>query len=454
VAIQRDVGKAARRTGAFAAPPVYRPCESPKIVQGRIGLTRPPQNAQSRSEVAAPPVYIPRPLLVGSPLTHLAQMKPKDVRGRPAGKPGGAPPVYRPYESPKIVQGRIGLTRASQIVQARPEQTAAPVYTPPPSLRPPLGHPAQMKRNEVAGPRAGQPGVLAPNSPRAPLQNVVQRAVQGITTFGELLNQFSNEAYEPFRGALTGNKTLRDDIIDLLDSATDYPMAEVWRRIVQRGYRHHWSIGNCNGDIWWSPAENAADLHVTGAIGASLSSDVLVERLEYFLFIFSKVQANGGPEGELQFHPTGAVVTKQLITALAKACGSPFDLLYPGALMLKRKKLGRKVVRNKLAPKIDDDLLPEYFGFLGALRSVPGIRIIPTGGGLSPPPGIADMTGPAQVDALNRNMLEDSPQGKERFTAYQKAYKESEEDMVPSMQVFVKARHIPALLKVISEVIG
>jgi hypothetical protein len=228
----------------------------------------------------------------------------------------------------------------------------------------------------------------------------------------------------------------------------------VWRLIVQHGYRHHWSIGNCNGDIWWSRAENAADLHVTGAIGASLRSDVLAERLEYFRFIFSRVEANGGPEGELQFHPTGAVVTKQLITALAKACGSSFSLLYPGALMYKRKKLGARVERNKLAPKIDADLLPEYFGFLGVLKSVPGIRIIPTGGLLPLPPGIRDMVGQAQVDALNRDMLEDSPQGKERFTAYQKAYTESEADMVPSMQVFVKARHIPALLKVISEVIG
>jgi hypothetical protein len=451
VAIQRNVGKVTRQTGAVAAPPVYRPYESPKIVEGRIGSTRPPRTVQARPEPAAPPVYIPQPPPVNSPL---AQMKPKDVTGRPAGGLGGAPPVYRPYESPKIVQGRIGLTRPPQIVQARSEQVAAPVYTPPTPLRPPLRHPVQMKRNEVAGRRAGQTVVLVPNSQRAPLQNVVQRSVQGITTFGELLNHFLNETYEPFRAALTGNKALRDDIIDLLDSATDYPMADVWRLIVHHGYRHHWSIGNCNGDIWWSPAENGADLHVTGEIGASLRSDVLVERLEYFRFIFSRVQANGGPEGELQFHPTGAVVTKQLITALAKACGSSFNLMYPGALMLKRKKFGGKVERNKLAPKIDADLLPEYFGFLGTLKSLPGIRIIPTGGLLPLPPGIRTLVGQAQVDALNRNMLEDSPQGKERFTAYQKAYTESEEDMVPSMQVFVKARHIAALLKVISEVIG
>jgi hypothetical protein len=454
VAIQRNAGKVTRQTGAVAAPPVYRPYESPKIVQGRIGFTRPLRSVQARRELAAPPVYIPQPPLVSSPLAHLAQMKLKDVTGRPAGELGGAPPVYRPYESPKIVQGRIGFTRPAQIVQTRSEQIVAPVYTPQPPLSPPLGHPAQMKRDEVAGRRAGQTSVPAPNSQRAPLQNVVQRSVRGITTFGELLNQFSNEADEPFRGALTGNKALRDAIIDLLDSPTDYPMAEVWRLIVHHGYRHHWSIGNCNGDIWWSRAENAADLHVTGEIGASLKSDVLVERLQYFLFIFSRVEANGGPEGELQFHPTGAVVTKQLITALAKACGSSMSLFYPGALMYKRKKLGAKVERNKLAPKIDADLLPEYFGFLGVLKSIPGIRIIPTGGLLPLPPGIRDMVGQAQVDALNRNMLEDSPQGKERFTAYQKAYTEAEDELVPSMQVFVKARHIPALVRVISEVIG
>jgi hypothetical protein len=310
-----------------------------------------------------------------------------------------------------------------------------------------------MKPNEVASRRVRQGGAPAPDSQRGPLRNVVQRSVQGIVAFGDLLLRFSNPADEPFRSAITGNKALRDDIVDLLDNATDFPMADVWRLIVQHGYRHHWSIGNCNGDIGWSRTENFADLHVTGAIGARLQGPVLGERLEYFQWIFTKIQANGGPEGELQFHPTGAVVTKQLITALAKACASSYSLWYPGALMFKRK-LGGQVNRDKLAPKIDDDLIPEYLAFLSALQGVAGVRIIPTGGQLPHPPGIRLMNGGAQVAAINRNMLEESPEGEERFTAYKEAYTQSTADMVPSMQVFVKARHIPALLRVISEFIG
>lgn len=320
-----------------------------------------------------------------------------------------APPVYRPFPPRTVAQPKIAA--------------------PPPVYRP------------------HQPSPPAP-ALRGPARPVVQRRVQGgIIGFQDLINRIE----EPFRSALTSNRQTRDQAVDVLDLPDEMPMDQIRDIAIQNGFRHHWVIGICNGTIEVNANRSWADFHVTGEMGGSLRRDVLIERLTFIGDTFATAQRFSLVEGELELHPTGAVVTKQLITLLAQACGKTGWSYLAAVAQMKKRKFGTQPDRNKLAPKIDDDLLPEYFNFLASLKGVAGVRVIPTGA-MPLPQGIRQMNEQQQVAALEENMLDDSASSNRRFTQYRQTYEAAQGDAVPSMRVHIRARHIAALLGVLRTV--
>ena len=276
---------------------------------------------------------------------------------------------------------------------------------------------------------------------------MLQRLVDGsASTLGELLNRVE----EPFRTAITQDRVLMFDIIEMLDHASNFPLRHVYQAAIQRGFRHHWGVGICNGTIEVSSLRSWADFHVTGELGGSLDKAVLIERLDFIRHLFTVAGTYTGVEGEIELHPTGAVVTKQLITLVAQACGSSYSN-FKALTAMKWRKLGKQPERNKLAAKIDDDMLSEYFSFLKSLRGIAGLKIVPTGA-MPLPKGIRSMREDQQVAELERNMLENSESGTNRFSQYREAYVQSSGEAIPSMKVFIRARHIPALLQVLRSV--
>jgi hypothetical protein len=81
-----------------------------------------------------------------------------------------------------------------------------------------------------------------------------------------------------------------------------------------------------------------------------------------------------------------------------------------------------------------------------SLQGVKGLRIVPIG--VMPfMQTLHDLNNNQQIEEIERDMLEETTKGKARLKEYETTYSSAEPDMVPSMKVYIKARHIPALLK-------
>jgi hypothetical protein len=102
-----------------AAPPVYRPQPTPKVLQTKMASNQPPQSIQPPRAPVAPPVYRPEPKKI---------VQPKMAPEAKAFTPPNAPPVYRP-ESKKLVQPKMAAAQSSN----QPKQP--PVYRPQPTPR-------------------------------------------------------------------------------------------------------------------------------------------------------------------------------------------------------------------------------------------------------------------------------------------------------------------------------
>ncbi len=149
--------------------------------------------------------------------------------------------------------------------------------------------------------------------------------------------------------------------------------------------------------------------------------------------------------GVLEWHPTGAVVTKQVVELLAGALGG-FKLVVASTLKKWRKWKEKSKERNKFADRIDQDILPEFFAFLDCLRGVQGVTII--GILRTKPPNIDSLSNVNKIKAIEQNMLEESPAGSERYSTYKAEY-ENLAGPVPSIKVRINYLLIPKLIKAI-----
>lgn len=90
------------------APPLYRPQQTPKVLQTKSSSAHNPQSGHAPRQPVAPPVYRPEAKKIVQPKTLSPQRKPPT-----------APPVYRPQQ-PRVAQPKMA--------------SAAPAHMPPKSL--------------------------------------------------------------------------------------------------------------------------------------------------------------------------------------------------------------------------------------------------------------------------------------------------------------------------------
>ena len=466
-----------------AAPPVYRPQPVPKVLQTKTAASHHPVS-QPKQAPAAPPVYRPQP--VPKVLqTKSATVQPSvQARRQPV-----APPVYRP-EAKKLVQPKaISPLRKAPVAPPvyRPEQqrvsqpkmaAAAPERTPPkaipvnrPQAKPliPPTKPVQMKAQTVAPPvshsqsiqqkaKAARLSAQAAASSRPPLSSasIQLKSARGVVQMTACtLHQIENCQACRLASLLTGASPthnilpitqhlysfLEDNDLGRLSMTSkgtnEIADKEMLRRLVKRPF----SKGVFSGEHEVGPGKNLADLHVTGEMGGSMGSSDLIFILSHLYEWLEACHKETGVCGVLEWHPTGAVVTKQVVELLAAAFGGWFGL--GKALMLKKwRKMNENKVRNKFAMLMDEDILPEYFAFLNCIKGIPGVTItavgIPKNNSLS----VAE-----QTKAFYQNLLEETPRGETRFCQYQQQYTSGNENL--SIKVRIDYYLIPKLIKAI-----
>lgn len=202
--------------------------------------------------------------------------------------------------------------------------------------------------------------------------------------------------------------------------------------------------------------QNSVDLHVTGELGKSMNKQDLLAYLKTANALMQSHQENTGTPGELEWHPTGAVVTKGAVQLLSESLGGQTMSGSLNKTSAQMNAFWRKnnpfssgqQPRNKMADRIDKDVQPEYFSYLKALKGVPGVSITPITQGKVE--GFHQLSDEEQVKAFDQNMLEDSNRGKERFQQYSNEYN-ADPDFVPSLRIKVDQQHIPALIAILEK---
>jgi hypothetical protein len=157
-----------------AAPSVYRPHPTPKVLQTKTATNLNSQTAQLKAVPKAPPVYRPQP--VPKVLQAKRPDAPRPAASSPRRTPT-APPVYRPQSTPKCLQ----LKTAGQRPTGQPGHRAP---TPPPVYRPqPAPKVLQLKtaagQPHASGHTRPLPGAHAAQRTRRPApaaRSVIQRS--------------------------------------------------------------------------------------------------------------------------------------------------------------------------------------------------------------------------------------------------------------------------------------
>ena len=188
---------------------------------------------------------------------------------------------------------------------------------------------------------------------------------------------------------------------------------------------------------------NWADLHVQGELGGSIDNSHLISILTKLYTRMKFWHELAGVSGFLEWHPTGAVVTKQVVELLACSLGGGLKVGYALACQ-KWRKFREKGKRNKFVQLIDEDILPEFFAFLDSLIGVPGIKII--GVFMNKPSYYEHLSNVDKQKFKEQSMLEDNAQGEERYRQFKSDYPKGQ---VPSLKVVIDYKLIPKLIHTI-----
>ncbi|QHI36236.1 hypothetical protein IMCC3317_15950 [Kordia antarctica] len=185
----------------------------------------------------------------------------------------------------------------------------------------------------------------------------------------------------------------------------------------------------------YRPATNLADMHVNAA---TLANPHLTAA--HMLAAMNDVQqamiANHGVTGNvgtLDWRPTGAAVVKLVIELLGEALGGFWNKRLARLKKFKRKKLETPpVVRNEDA--LSADVLSEHKSSLKSLQGENKVSIKPI---------IARST----LAEFNQDMLENSPAGKARLTAYEQLI---DAGLPTSLRIEIHHNQIPAIIGVLN----
>jgi len=215
------------------------------------------------------------------------------------------------------------------------------------------------------------------------------------------------------------------------------------------------SEGVFSGTYECSPDRNWADLHVVGATGGKADPSAL---FRYFNTVYQLMLGHfkfTGVPGVLEWHPTGAVVTKQIVELLGESLGSWKQWVAAKYEQKKRKSADKKSdrTRNKLAGKINPEIVPEHMHFLKSLKGAEGLSIGAVG--LPVPPEVMELLRSEkgqqmkaeEVEALMRpDMTSDSPAGNAALESYEQALKDPEQQDGPSLIIKLDFRQLPKLM--------
>lgn len=207
-------------------------------------------------------------------------------------------------------------------------------------------------------------------------------------------------------------------------------------------------LGMFSGTYISGPQINWADLHVVGEMGAKIDNNNLKQIL---IFLYRKMKAHEeitGIPGTLEWHPTGAVVTKQVVMLLGESVGAWGQWFKAQALkkLRKRKDKAENVKRDKMAQKLDTSLLPETMAYLRSLKGKEGVDISVLAG-MPKPDGIRDLETPEeQMAALEQNMVDGTEAGDARLAQYESAMQDSENELGPSMRLKISYLHLPKMI--------
>lgn len=214
--------------------------------------------------------------------------------------------------------------------------------------------------------------------------------------------------------------------------------------------------GVFSGSFECGPDRNWADLHVVGATGGRADPGALlryfktVHQLMLDHFKFTQVP------GVLEWHPTGAVVTKQIIELLGESIGSWTEWGKAKYEQKKRRNADKKsnLPRNKLAGKISPEFVPEHLHFLKSLKNAKGLSI--GARGLPIPEEIkallrsdkAQHMKPEEIEALmSPDLTSNSLQGNAALLSYEQALEDPEQEEGPSLVIKLDFRQLPKLMK-------
>ncbi len=239
--------------------------------------------------------------------------------------------------------------------------------------------------------------------------------------------------------------TLSDTLAD--ETAIATAINEIGRRSALLPAGGPFAEGMFGGTYESDVDRNWADLHVVGELGGSLNPANLKTIFRRLYIDMKAHHAVSGVVGTLEWHPTGAVVTKQIAELLGEALGSWAEWWNARSAKMARKKAdasGENPPRDKMAAKLDPALVPEHLAYLRSLKGRSGLDIA-VSGGMPLPEGIHDLPEDAQMAALEQSMIDESLAGEARFDQYEAGLLDPDAPG-PSMRIRMAHTHLPKLI--------
>ncbi|MGC3936409.1 hypothetical protein ACOTTU_01240 [Roseobacter sp. EG26] len=235
------------------------------------------------------------------------------------------------------------------------------------------------------------------------------------------------------------------------------PEVEAVAQDVPEFFSNSLKHGVFSGTIETGPNRNWADLHVTGKIGEPANPGDLKAYFQELYSLMAGHHRFSGVVGVLEWHPTGAVVTKQIVELLGSSLGGWFEWAKGFAAQKRRKSAAQKsgVKRQNLAGKIDRDVVPEHMHFMKSLKGAEGVSIGYKGGPisdedraiLSNPETNAGLTDEQIHTMMNPNMLADTEGAKTAMDAYEEVLMDDQNPVGPSLIITLDYRKLPDLIK-------
>lgn len=218
------------------------------------------------------------------------------------------------------------------------------------------------------------------------------------------------------------------------------------------------SRGLFEGTLEIGPARNWADLHVKASKDGHVDPADLIAIFEEVYEAMAAHHGLTGVPGTLEWHPTGAVVTKQIVELLGGSLGGWFQWVQGTFAQKRRKKAAKRsgIERDKQSSKIDRDLVPEHMHFLKSLRGKEGIGVSYQGWQI-PAEILEKLRDPAILDALSQeevdkmilppDMMGDDPYAEASMDAYEAALLDDEQEAGPSLIIMLDYSKLPSLIK-------